>query len=278
MEQQSRYESIIYFVHPGSFPAAYGRWRSCDSQQPIRGTIPTICCPSDNNAKANDTEMTRTNYVYSLGDAINDNRWMTNSSAVGGRSAFVKRGWKNLAAITDGTSNTIAASETKAAKTNNDREAGLASMNGITGLDTNPRDCLNHLDSVKKFYKSTYTYALWSTTATTYCAWRGYHAFYSYGPNPTGFCTVLPPNTANCSSAEYDNWGVYSASSRHSGGVNGALFDGSVRFGLFRIRLTASQQELPRRNKLRTVPANLEFGERWDQSPAVNSLLRNFWE
>jgi hypothetical protein len=129
--------------------------------------------------------MTRTNYVYSLGDAINNNQSMTNSSAVGGRSAFVKSGWKNLATITDGTSNTIAASETKASKNLDDREAGLASMNGITGLDTNPRDCLNHLDSAnKKFYKSSYTYNEWSTTASTYCAWRGYHAFYSWGPNP----------------------------------------------------------------------------------------------
>ncbi|MDR1268390.1 MAG: DUF1559 domain-containing protein, partial [Planctomycetaceae bacterium] len=83
--------------------------------------------------------------------------------------------------------------------------------------------------SNKKFYKSTYTFGNGVATADTYDARRGGWAFFCH-PNYTSFCTVLPPNTANCSSGARDNWGTYSAASQHSGGVNVVLFDGSVRF------------------------------------------------
>jgi prepilin-type processing-associated H-X9-DG protein len=232
MEQQARYDEIIYYEYPLS-----GVFAPHDSGfRPILRPIPAICCPSDVNAKGKDSDFTRTSYVYSLGDAINPNSGytsavMTDGSAVGGRSAFVRGAWKNLAAITDGTSNTIVFSETKASRTFNDREAGLAAINGIGAtLETDPRQCLNHFDSAnKKFYDSSYTFNTWSTSPDTYCAFRGFYAFWGLG-NCTGFCTVLPPNSANCTSGEFPTWGVFSAASRHSGGVNGALFDGSVRF------------------------------------------------
>jgi prepilin-type processing-associated H-X9-DG protein len=167
-----------------------------------------------------------------LADAINDNINMNNSSAIGNRSAFVRNGWKTLAAISDGTSNTIAASETKVAKIADDREAGLSSMNKVdsTPLSDDPLQCLNYLDPInKKFYKSSYNYDGSTGAADTYDARRGGSA-YLYGPDYVAFCTVLPPNTANCTNGNRDSWGVFSASSRHSGGVNVTLFDGSVKF------------------------------------------------
>ncbi|MDR1959467.1 MAG: DUF1559 domain-containing protein [Planctomycetaceae bacterium] len=221
MEQQTRYESIISY-------SGAATWYPHTANPPIQGTIPTLRCPSDNNSKTPDSDITKTSIVHSLGDAINDNGGM-GISGIGTRSAFVV-GWKEMSAVSDGTSNTIAASETKVTPGGDTREAGAASMNGISGLDTDPRQCLNYLDSNdRNFLKSTYTYAWVGTSATTYSSARGLWA-YRFSPNCSAFCTVLPPNTANCANGNYSGWGVYSASSRHTGGVNIALFDGSVQF------------------------------------------------
>ncbi|HEY1066082.1 MAG TPA: DUF1559 domain-containing protein, partial [Pirellulales bacterium] len=45
------------------------------------------------------------------------------------------------------------------------------------------------------------------------------------------FQTILPPNGPSCSSSSWDgDWGVNSASSYHSGGVNVVMGDGAVPF------------------------------------------------
>jgi prepilin-type processing-associated H-X9-DG protein len=225
MEQQARYDAILTFVYPGT-----GSWPPVMGYPPIFGTIPTICCPSDFNAKVAANMRTQTNIVISLGDAIENNLTMDLSSSIGGRSVFVRNGWKDMAAITDGTSNTIAASETETTNSTDNREAGASGMNGVTGLSANPRKCLDYLDPTnKKFYKSTYTFGNNVSTPDTYDAVRGLCAFACY-PGFSAFCTVLPPNTANCNNETRNGWGVFSTSSRHSGGVNASLFDGSVRF------------------------------------------------
>jgi len=50
-----------------------------------------------------------------------------------------------------------------------------------------------------------------------------------------GFGTILPPNSPNCSTGSpglnhLGNWGLFSAASNHTGGVNIARLDGSVNF------------------------------------------------
>jgi prepilin-type processing-associated H-X9-DG protein len=227
IEQQARYDTIITHVYSGT-----GIWYSYINEPPLRGTLPMFCCPSDTNSKVDANTLARTNIVHSVADAINNNGAMYSTSSLSGRIAFVKSGWKSMAAITDGTSNTIAASESKSVNINDTREAAISGMNGVGAtLETNPRQCLDYLDpSNRKYFKSTYTYANGASTANTYDARRCMYLFYCSYPLYTAFCTVLPPNTANCYSGNRESWGVFSASSNHSGGVNAALFDGSVRF------------------------------------------------
>jgi prepilin-type N-terminal cleavage/methylation domain-containing protein/prepilin-type processing-associated H-X9-DG protein len=217
MEQQTRYDAIM--AEPTS-------WSPVASRPPIQGPIPTIRCPSDINAKTTTSAGTKTSVFISTGDAMN-----FNSSGPDSRSAFVSSVEKDLSAITDGTSNTIFTSESCVAN-GTTNEASIAAMNRVSGLEANPRQCLDYLDPNKrKFFKSGtggYTYQFMGPSGTYDCHRGG--NFYRSVANNMAFNTVLPPNTANCSAGIYADWGAYTASSRHSGGVNASFFDGSVQF------------------------------------------------
>ena len=42
---------------------------------------------------------------------------------------------------------------------------------------------------------------------------------------------LAPPNSPSCATENWgDNWGIFSASSYHGGGINALMGDGSVRF------------------------------------------------
>jgi prepilin-type processing-associated H-X9-DG protein len=46
----------------------------------------------------------------------------------------------------------------------------------------------------------------------------------------TGFNTILPPNSPSCQTGVFNSAGIFSATSRHPGGVQVLLCDASVRF------------------------------------------------
>ena len=200
-----------------------------------KATYPAFCnpidsflCPSDGNARQPSTdghETARCNYVTSRGDSLwNNNRNPKDESSTAAKTAhrgiFHVGEFPNMSIVTDGTSNTLAWSEAVSAPGSGGRQikgnlvAGISSMyNG----NSFPGPCL----AVKVGTEL--------DRDATSASWRA-QRIADGQVLLQGFNTVLPPNSPNCSYSGDNVWGVASAQSNHSGGVNAAMLDGSVRF------------------------------------------------
>lgn len=182
----------------------------------------TILCPSDGATPALSTDVTGlTNYAFCVGDQVLANRDDTTV-----RGVFSYARCTRMADITDGTSNTILMSERLKANFGNTTvaqghiEKAVGYAIGISGMLTAPGTCLTLTDG--KYF-----------TAGTVV--RGeFGSNWSDGqPESVGFNTVLPPNAPSCVEDPDGNDAidsVFPPSSRHPGGANCLLGDGSVRF------------------------------------------------
>ena len=230
----------------------------------------TFGCPSDPNFRlgtqitltgTTTVQVPRSNIVYSAADTIRRNNFDSNNIleatrrpeyeyALGrapfapdiipnniGSINFRNPSPKEFTSITDGLSNTIAISEVVTSASNRPRSAsvtgsgsirsGVVQATNATDLHGNPQTgCLERRDPGSPyFYRSGLT--SWEVRGA-YIAW----GFLQY----SGFCTVLPPNSPSCSansglgSIETDGFGLASAASYHTGGVNVGMLDGGVRF------------------------------------------------
>jgi len=213
IEQQNIFN---IYMQPGTFGGvavlAGGPIRS-NTYTPYQTQYSTFICPSNPGAApiwGNNTWGPRS-YANSVGDTIFNN--MNNSRGVFGATGLT------FLAITDGTSNTVMLVERAFGSTNNRSTKGFFA-NNVAGLNTSPLICMSR--AVGGLYPTT-TGVM--TDRPVGVQWfDGFPAF-------TGVNTILPPNSPSCAVDNWgDSWGVFSASSYHTGGVNALLCDGSVRF------------------------------------------------
>ena len=142
--------------------------------------------------------------------------------------------WHGFASCADGSSNTIAASESATVLRGNTSADGYDNRRGgisaVTGLESCPADgaCYARADLCLSSALDAGDDNRIKNPADT---WRG--AFFHDGRYTSSkFHTVLPPNSPSCVVGTGANgWaGIYSANSYHPGGVNAVFLDAAVVF------------------------------------------------
>lgn len=214
--EQSNLANQIASGFNGQPPGGPEPWQ--DWFEPWRTQLSVFKCPSESSRGPGWPRTGRTNYALCFGDTIQEvhsgGQWNRNFPVRGMFHLFSSLGFRDM---TDGSSNTILMAEIGVANENkrNDLIGNVAVARGAN--PNRPRECLEQV--VNRMYN-----------AGNIAPWRGTR-WTDGNISNTGFQTILPPNSPNCSSTGWDGgWGIFSAGSRHTGGCQILLGDGSARF------------------------------------------------
>lgn len=185
---------------------------------PWRTQIPILLCPSDPRPN-NRNNVGLSSYKFCVGTTINNNY----AGATNGIYQFSALGYNGFRDVIDGTSNTIAMAE-RVLGGGVDNEVVGHSARGVGGIAGNPATCAARAVGGNGQYIGGTAVSGWDAGTL----WPFGH------PHWAAVTTVLAPNGASCYEGGGDNpsnqWGIYTPSSRHPGGVLVNLADGSVRF------------------------------------------------
>jgi prepilin-type N-terminal cleavage/methylation domain-containing protein len=239
------YEAQPVYDHARSHNFGPVPWDTWGNVWTVR--IPTLICPSDE-------EITRSgfgnaSYKFCIGTQTNynENEWGGTWGGIesnGCYNAIGNPGWDGnwnrkkcfgFRDIRDGTSNTIAMSERRIG--NLVLWYDVANVAQGPGVIPSNRDSLNPLDWYNACLTTTSQYAgkRYNDTGVEIHTndnrpgerWADGQTYYA------AFNTIIPPNGPSCfeleSSGNDRGRGVWAATSRHPGIVNGLLADGSVR-------------------------------------------------
>ena len=230
----------LFSVNPGYIP-----WAT---------DIATFRCPSDPGFGL--PALGRTNYGICMGDSYsqaqddhilnssgpNSTYGPTANAGAAANAKAVHRGFFALMTsakfrdILDGLSNTVAMGEIITDLGDRDkRSAYSAASAGGAAIEANPMLCVDggQLDPNRPKF--------WCTAGTPGCtppavlqfnlaASRGGNWAASLRSAVSNVYTVRPPNSELCIGRWADNWGNYSPSSQHQGGVHVLMGDGAVKF------------------------------------------------
>ncbi len=193
------------------------------------GPLSDLACPSDPHANVPENVSTPANYCYSDGDLIlehcQEDSVVTREDKILRRGAFPVCGFRNLADVTDGLSNTLFLSERciGTSTTRTQVKGGIAYS--VETVRYGPITCLNYRGERGRYdltRKGTDGVLETSGETGTFYGFWGFHC--------VRFTTILPPNSPSCShSSEIANdHALYPPTAYHVGGANGAWGDGAV--------------------------------------------------
>ena len=255
MEQQAAYDALTTQYKDPTLAAGYAGsmispWTPLYTRLPElrqRG-VSTFLCPSEPNRSPNDAlgaayPVAPRNYVLCRGDVMYGNITSPNPdeetnaanrpfwSWAAPRGLFAVQSWKSTAGVPDGTSNTLAISETSIGSSSSRSIKGMIAIvqdpfylrnngqaSGCTSLGVSPTN-RNEVN----------------TAVGPVCNLLRGQIWISGLPATASFVAAVPPNGPSCqqgcaNGSGVGAWGAWTAQSYHTGGVNVALADGSCHF------------------------------------------------
>ena len=190
-----------------------------------------VFCTGDGSARvdtANDSPHTVQPNVPGPGyNLVPNPRYPGQRGNLDRRSLFCWYKRAAISSVTDGLSNTIVASEAVSGDWNDEKIKGSAAAYAGFDVTSDWKHDVGLCMNIRKGDTYAYDDATIMVHDTPRCG-----NFLDALPVYVAFQTIMPPNSPSCVKYRREGVqvGVFSATSHHTGGVNGGMLDGAVRF------------------------------------------------